>query len=140
MLPDGAFAGEGPLAGLLAGLDWASARGASALLSVPGDTPFLPPNLLLTLGDAPACAVSPDGRVHHLAALWPVAARLPLRRSLSSSGPRHVGRFAETIGMRRVDFPFAAWDAFLNINTPADLAAARARIGQRPGGEMEGSE
>jgi molybdopterin-guanine dinucleotide biosynthesis protein A len=27
--------------------------------------------------------------------------------------------------MRAVDFPVGAWDPFLNVNTPADLAAAR---------------
>ena len=43
VLGDGEFAGEGPLAGVLAGLDWAAGLGVDALLTVPGDTPFIPP-------------------------------------------------------------------------------------------------
>ncbi len=45
VLPDGPFQAEGPLAGVLAGLDWAAARGVEALLTVPGDTPFIPAGL-----------------------------------------------------------------------------------------------
>ena len=42
------------------------------------------------------------------------------------AGPRDIARFAAGIGMRRVDFAVAKWDPFLNVNTPEDLAAARA--------------
>src|SRR5579875_3676841 len=56
VLPDRAFAGEGPLAGLLAGLDWAAGQGADTLLTVPGDTPFIPSGLAAALSPAPACA------------------------------------------------------------------------------------
>ncbi len=58
VLDDGVFAGAGPLAGVLAGLDWAAGLGATDLLSVPGDTPFIPAGLVGALGPAPACAVS----------------------------------------------------------------------------------
>ena len=126
LLADGDFTGEGPLAGVLAGLDWAFSIGAAALLTVPGDTPFLPRHLAATLSPPPACAAS-HGRVHHLVALWPVGARIALRDLLSRPGPRNVGKFAETIGMRRVDFPLATWDPFLNVNTPDDLAMARSQ-------------
>lgn len=129
VLADGPFTGEGPLAGILAGLDWAFRIGAVALLSVPGDTPFVPRGLAAALSPPPACAAS-DGHVHHLVALWPVGVRMTLRDHLSRPGPRHVARFAEAIGMRRVDFPPAAWDPFLNVNTPADLAAARSQAVQ----------
>jgi molybdopterin-guanine dinucleotide biosynthesis protein A len=44
---------------------------------------------------------------------------------LSAPGRRDVVNFARRIGMRRVDFPTAKWDPFLNVNTPDDLAAAR---------------
>jgi len=126
VLGDGPFAGQGPLAGLLAGLDWAFLIGATALLTVPGDTPFVPPGLAATLAPPPSCAVS-LGRVHHLIALWPTEARIPLRNHLTRPGPRNVERFSETIGVRRVDFPLATWDAFLNVNTPADLEVARSQ-------------
>lgn len=132
VLPDGDFAGQGPLAGVLAGLDWAWSIGAAALLTVPGDTPFLPPALANLLSPPPACAATGD-RVHPLVALWPTAARSPLRAHLSRPGPRHAARFAEAIGVRRVDFPPAAWDSFLNVNTPADLEAARTRVEPKQG-------
>jgi molybdopterin-guanine dinucleotide biosynthesis protein A len=121
---DGAFEGEGPLAGLLAGLDWAAALHAGALLTVPGDTPFVPSGLATALAPPPACAVTGD-RAHHLVALWPVGCRDELRRLLSVPGRRNVEHFARLIGMRRVDFPLAKWDAFVNVNTPDDLARAR---------------
>lgn len=124
VLPDGAFEGEGPLAGLLAGLDWAASLHATALLTVPGDTPFIPSGLATALAPPPACAATGDW-VHHLISLWPVACRDDLRRLLSVPGRRNVEHFARLIGMRRVDFPLAKWDAFVNVNTPDDLALAR---------------
>ena len=123
VLADGRFAGEGPLAGLLAGLDWAAGQGAEALLSVPGDTPFIPRDLAAALAPPPACAAS-NGRRHNLAALWPVAARTALRGQLGAGGPRDVAGFAASIGMRTVAFPVTPWDPFLNINTLDDLAYA----------------
>jgi molybdenum cofactor guanylyltransferase len=125
VLSDGAFAGEGPLAGVLAGLDWAATLDADALLTVPGDTPFIPPGLPSSLVPPPSCAAT-NGRAHHLVALWPVECRGELRRLLSAPGRRDVAWFAGMLGMRRVDFSVAKLDPFLNINTADDLAAARA--------------
>jgi len=130
VLPDGAFAGQGPLAGVLAGLDWAAAQGADALLTVPGDTPFIPSDLAAALAPPPACAMS-AGQVHHLVAFWPVAARAALRRFLSAPGPRGVRDFTAGLAMRRVAFPAVAWDPFHNVNTQGDLTAARLLAGQR---------
>ena len=124
VLADRRFAGEGPLAGLLAGLDWAAGEGVGALLTVPGDTPFIPSGLGAALAPAPACAAT-GGRAHHLAALWPVVARDKLATWLEASPSRSVAPFAASIGMRAVDFAAGAWDPFLNINTAADLDAAR---------------
>ena len=125
VLADGAFRGEGPLAGVLAGLEWAATLGADALLTVAGDTPFVPAGLAAALAPPPACAAS-NGRAHHLVALWPVGCRGDLRRLLSVPGRRDIARFAGSIGMRRVDFAVAKCDPFLNVNTPEDLALARA--------------
>ena len=124
VLPDGPYAGQGPLAGLLAGLDWAAGLGAEALLSVPGDTPFVPPDLVRRLSPAPACAAS-LGQPHPLVALWPVGCRAALRAWLDAPNPRAVFRFARTIGVRLVDFPVQTTDPFLNVNTPEELTDAR---------------
>jgi len=124
VLDDGAFAGRGPLAGVLAGLDWAAARGATAFPTLPCGTPFAPPGLAATLAPAPACAAS-AGRAHHLVALWPVGARDALRRFLSEPGVPAAHRFAAALGTRHVPFPPSDFDRFLNVNTPDDLAAAR---------------
>jgi len=125
VLPDGEFAGSGPLAGVLAGLDWAAGLGAEALLTVPGDTPFVRAGLAAALSPAPACAES-NGMRHYLAALWPVGVRSTLRFALSAGAPRSVGRFATEIGARAVVFPALPCDPFLNVNTPEEFAAARA--------------
>ncbi len=117
-------AGQGPLAGILAGLDWAASLGADALLSVPGDTPLIPPGLAARLAPAPSVAES-GGRRHHLVALWPVAAAPALRAFLARPGPRSVRAFAETLPARPVAFP---GDPFSNVNTPEDLAALDARV------------
>lgn len=135
VLPDGGPMGQGPLAGLLAGLNWAAGQGADVLLTVPGDTPFIPADLVATLAPAPSRAAS-LGRAHHLLALWPIAARAPLHDLLSHPGPRSVGAFGDRIGMRPVDFPAmdgptGPYDPFLNINTPDDLAKAQ-RIMEHP--------
>jgi len=116
VLPD-PVADQGPLAGVLQGLEWAAGGGAEMLLTIPGDTPFVPRDLALRLCPAPACAAS-GGHLHPLVALWPVACRERLR----SWTDKRVRSFAEAIGMRAVVFEDDG--AFLNVNTPADLAAA----------------
>ena len=123
VLPDPTL-GQGPLGGVLAGLEWAAALGAAALLSVPGDTPLIPAGLAAALAPAPAVAES-GGRRHHLVALWPTAAAPALRAWLRHSGQRSVRAFAETLPMRGVAF---AGDPFANVNTPGDLAALQARL------------
>jgi molybdopterin-guanine dinucleotide biosynthesis protein A len=128
VLADGVLAGHGPMAGVLAGLDWAAGLGASALLTVPGDTPFIPPGLGRALWPPPACAAT-LGQAHHLTALWPVACREPLRRFLAVPSQRAVSHFAASIGMRAVNFSVRNGDPFFNVNTGDDLATARTIAG-----------
>lgn len=123
----------GPLAGLLAALDHAAAIRPQArdVLTVPGDTPFLPRDLRARLeaarretGAAIACAAS-GGRTHPVVALWPVGLRSDLRRALAE-GERAVARFARRYPLAIAEWP-AEPDPFHNVNTPGDLAAAESR-------------
>ncbi len=127
VISDGAFDITGPLAGVAAGLAWAASCGADALLTVPVDTPFIPPDLARRLSPAAAVATS-GGRQHHLVALWPVAL-LPRLAALRGGPP--VRQALALCGARPVAFD-AAEDPFLNINTKADHDHAAARW-RRPG-------
>lgn len=122
----------GPLAGVLAGLDWAAAQGADAIVTAAADTPFFPcdlvPQLLLASEgmDHPlVLATTPDpkrGRARHPTfGLWPVALRDDLRDALNG-GLRKVVLWTEAHDGREVLFPDE--DAFFNVNTPDDLARA----------------
>lgn len=122
----------GPLAGLLAVLDHVAQAHprATDILTVPGDTPFLPGDLVARLraagakdGARIACAAS-AGRRHPTVALWPLALRKDLRRALAE-GERAIGRFASAHGLAEAEWP-ATPDPFLNVNAPADLASAEA--------------
>ena len=137
VLSDGVFQGQGPLAGVLAGLDWAASLGMTALLTAPGDTPFLPLGLAEWLAPAPGC-VSSGGHRHNLIALWPIGCADALRDLLAVPGSRSVGHFAERIGMRYTEFSVRADDPFANVNTLDDLT--RARIKARAGREANGQE
>ncbi len=129
VLPD-ATPDQGPLGGLLAGLVWALGIGATALLTVPGDTPFIPADLAARLAPAPAWAAS-DGAVHPLVALWPTAAASALGAWLAAGQSLRVRAFGEALGMCTVAFADQP-DPFCNINTPADLLAAQSRAASLP--------
>jgi molybdopterin-guanine dinucleotide biosynthesis protein A len=109
-------------------MDWAAARGAQSVVTVPCDTPFLPgdlvPHLLLAGGGGLAIAAS-GGRIHPTAALWPVALRDDLRATLAQ-GTRKVRAFTDRHHAALADFPLTRPDGFANANTPADLAALEA--------------
>ncbi len=124
---------HGPLAGMVAGLGWAERQGLATLLIVPGDTPFLPADLLARLGEAPAVAEA-GGRVHHLVCHLPVGVRPRLAAALAS-GHSRVGHALEALGARRVRFDDEA--AFLNINTPQDYRQARERFAGAANGQSE---
>lgn len=131
ILPDTVAGQPGPLAGVLAGMDWAASCGFSALLSVAGDTPFLPADLATTLSEAGpfAMAASPDEtgnlRHHPTVTLWPVDLREALHAALLR-GERKVGRWAMEYGAQSVRFEQTP-DPFFNINTPEDLEHASLR-------------
>jgi molybdenum cofactor guanylyltransferase len=122
----------GPLAGILAGLDFAAAQTPAIawVVSAPSDCPFLPrdlvPRLHQTRRDADAtlaCAAS-GGRAHPVIALWPVALREDLRRALTEESARKVGAWSARYKVGVAEWPVAPVDPFFNVNTPDDVAEA----------------
>ena len=127
VLPDSLPGHPGPLAGVLAGLDWAASRGATHIVTAAADTPFLPPDLvpqLLLAGETSglALAASPGGRQPTFG-LWPVALRDDLRAALQD-GLRKIVLWTDSHGAGTARFPDDR--AFFNVNTPDDLATAEA--------------
>jgi len=118
--------GRGPLGGVLRGLAWAVALDAEALLTVPGDTPFVPPNLVARLDPAPACAEDAAG-VHWPVALWPVSCAKTLAEWLATQPSGRVAEFGALIGLRKTWFDDEG-APFYNVNTPADLEALRRSV------------
>jgi len=131
----------GPLAGVLAGLDFLATRqpGIEWLLSVPGDCPFLPEDLVEALhrarrsaGKPLACAKSGDWR-HPVVGLWPVALRGDLRQALASEGLRKIEAWTARHGVAIAEWPVAPVDPFFNVNTREDVLQAE-RIAAQSGG------
>ncbi len=134
VLPDSIADYPGPLAGVLAGLDWAASLGATHVLSVAADTPFFPADLASRLtgavsDDTPiALAATREGDRtirHPTFGLWPTALRDDLRAALTD-GLRKVVRWTDEHGAATVVFDTDPVDPFFNINTPEDLARAEA--------------
>jgi molybdopterin-guanine dinucleotide biosynthesis protein A len=129
VVPDSVEGFAGPLAGVLAGLDWAidAAPDCGWLLSAPTDAPFLPEDLVRRLLDASAAAdvvvAASGGRAHPVAALWAAPLRAPLRAALEG-GVRKVEDFTRNWRVRAVAFPAEPVDPFFNLNRPEDLNEA----------------
>jgi molybdopterin-guanine dinucleotide biosynthesis protein A len=123
---------DGPLAGLAAALEWACRQGAEALMTIPCDMPFLPVDLPKRLadevGELGAAVASSGGELHPVCALWRNDAIYELPR-YCASGRRSLKGLAEQVGFAEVKWPAEPQDPFFNINSPADLAAARAMLG-----------
>lgn len=136
VLPDPVAGFPGPLAGVLAGMDWAASLGADHVVTVAADTPFLPedlvPRLLLAAeSGAPIVLASSfvEGREmrHPTFGLWSVSLRSALQAALDR-GERKVGLWADQQGVAMAPFPSGPVDPFFNINTPEDLARAEERV------------
>ncbi|MEM8878569.1 MAG: molybdenum cofactor guanylyltransferase MobA [Pseudomonadota bacterium] len=140
--PDGIPGNAGPLAGILAGLEYFRDHepGIDAMVSIAGDTPFFPDDLVETLLGAQrhsgiALAQSGD-RVHPVFGLWPVALAEDLRYFLTVEDNRKVLAFVDRHPNARVSFPMAnlgaeSIDPFFNVNTPEDLAKAETILAAR---------
>ncbi len=130
----------GPLAGVLAGLDWAAEQGAEAIVTAAADTPFFPcdlvPRLLLASEAGPhqlalAASGEPGGKLWRQPTfgLWPVALRDDLRAALQS-GLRKVVIWTDKHDAGQATFVQSGIDPFFNVNTPEDLQEARRIAGE----------
>lgn len=131
VVADGLPDHPGPLAGILAALDHAAAAHPDLpwVVSVTGDAPFLPPDLVARLhaarqaaGTLLACAWS-GGQAHPPIGLWHVALREDLRAALLA-GERKIDRWTARHGCARADWPTDPFDPFFNANAPEDLVEA----------------
>lgn len=131
----------GPLAGVLAGLDWAAGNvpGLPWVLSVPGDSPFLPHDLCARLHAAREAAAAPmacaasGGHTHPPVGLWPVALRGELRAALLA-GERKIDRWTARFGCAAAEWGTVPRDPFFNANTPEELAEAEGLLLDAGGG------
>jgi len=144
VVPDNVPGFAGPLAGILAGLDWLAKQdnGVEWVLSVPGDCPFLPDDLVERLhiarrkmgaGVPLACARSGEWR-HPVVGLWPLALRDSLRKSLVEDNLRKIEAWTAQHGVAIADWPAEPVDPFFNVNTPEDAERAARIALQAQGG------
>jgi molybdopterin-guanine dinucleotide biosynthesis protein A len=122
----------GPLAGVLAGLEWAAAHRPDAawLATFATDAPFFPRDLVARLheaaaraGAALACARS-AGQDHPVFGLWPVRLAADLRRAMVEEGIRKVDVWTARYKLAVAEFAAEPFDPFFNANRPEDLAEA----------------
>ena len=123
----------GPLAGVLAGLRWAQTKGATHVVSVAGDTPFFPDDLVVRL----LAAIDPDHPIALAATLdpergalrqptfglWPVDLADDLEEALSD-GLRKIVAWTDRHGTGIAEFSPEPFDPFFNVNTPDDRLRA----------------
>lgn len=128
----------GPLAGVLAGMQWAAAHGAGAgwIVTAATDTPFFPTDLVRRFQEAVsggradmACAAS-GGRTHPVFGLWPVALRADLGQAMRSDGVRKVDLWTARHRLAVVEFAAQPYDPFFNVNRPEDVAEAERIAGE----------
>jgi len=122
----------GPLAGVLAGLDWTAEHRpeCSFIATVATDAPFFPADLVVrlaaevALADADLACAASGGRAHPVFGLWPLSLREDLRRAVLAEGVRKVDQWTARHKLVTVPFSEAPVDPFFNVNRPEDLAAA----------------
>lgn len=123
---------QGPLAGILTGLEWASANivGAQYIVTFPVDAPFFPLDLVSRFEAAIkgstsrlACASS-AGRAHPVFGLWPLSLANDLRKALVEENMRKIDAWTARHDLVEVSFPAEPFDPFFNLNRPDDLIKA----------------
>ncbi len=122
----------GPLAGILAALDWTAANRPEIewVLSAAGDCPFLPRDLVARLHEArdrehaQLAVAASAGQSHPVIGLWPVSLRDALRQALVVEDIRKIDRWTARYPLATVSWPIAPLDPFFNANTVEDIAEA----------------
>ena len=141
VIPDSVKDFPGPLAGILAGLDWAATNRPDVqwLLSAAADCPFLPRDLVARLHQARAAenaqlaVAASDGQSHPVIGLWSVALRTELRHALVVEDIRKIDRWTARYRLATVTWPTTPLDPFFNANTMDDIAEAE-RLAALDGG------
>ncbi|NMM45266.1 molybdenum cofactor guanylyltransferase MobA [Rhodospirillaceae bacterium KN72] len=130
VLADGIGGFEGPLAGILTGMDWAVEQDCAYLATFPSDTPFLPTDLVqrlhaaLTEAGADIAYARSGGRNHPVIGLWSATLADDLRHALIEEGIRKVGAWTARHRTVVVAFSTDPVDPFFNVNTPDNLTEA----------------
>jgi molybdenum cofactor guanylyltransferase/molybdopterin-guanine dinucleotide biosynthesis protein MobB len=130
----------GPLAGVLAGMDWAREHAPDArwIVTAACDTPFFPRDLVARLraaaeeAKAEIALAASKGQGHFVFALWPVALADDLADYLAQGG-RKVQDWIAQYAHLHVEFAPAEIggsevDPFFNVNTPEDLVFAESLL------------
>jgi molybdopterin-guanine dinucleotide biosynthesis protein A len=140
MAPDKIPDFAGPLAGVLAGMEWAAANRPQArhIATVPADGPFVPRDLVKRLAevlvaeDAELATVACGTQTYPVVGLWPVRFRQPMRDALMTEGVHKVDVWTRRFRRAVASFPASPIDPFFNANTPEQLAEAERLAGLYP--------
>jgi molybdopterin-guanine dinucleotide biosynthesis protein A len=132
VIADGVADFPGPLAGILAALDWAAANRPDVefVLSAAGDCPFLPRDLVsrlqcaLEAENAELAVAASGGHAHPVIGLWSVRLREQLRHALVVEDIRKIDRWTARFRLATVTWPTTPLDPFFNANTMDDIAEA----------------
>ena len=136
VVADSIAGSAGPLAGVLAGLDWAAGKGFDFIATAATDTPFFPRDLVRRFGDgvkaaqAQLAVAASGGRHHPVFGLWSVELREDLRRAVTEEGIRKVEDWTKRHRLTTVAFDDQPYDPFFNVNRPEDLAQAEIIMGK----------
>jgi molybdenum cofactor guanylyltransferase len=122
----------GPLAGILAALDWMASHRpeVTTVLSAAADCPFLPRDLVArleaarTAQHAELAVASSGGQTHPVVGLWSVRLRDELRHALVKEDIRKIDRWTARYPLATVTWPVSPVDPFFNANTVEDIAEA----------------
>lgn len=137
VIADSIEGAAGPLAGVLAGLDWAAERGFGQIVTAATDTPFLPRDLVTRLAAAAGtqgariAVAASHGRQHPVFGLWACELKEDLRYALKEEGIRKVDAWTSRHRLAVADFDGGDYDPFFNANRPEDVREAEQILSRR---------